>query len=62
MRYAKNLRLDRARHDLITTGKSMNELAKELGFSNQFHFSREFKAKFGVSPTAYRRAQRGLVV
>lgn len=62
MRYAKNLRLDRARHELITTGKSMRELGEELGFSNQFHFSREFKAKFGVSPTEYRRTQRGLVV
>ena len=38
------------------------DLALELGFSSDAHFSRSFGRKFGMSPSAYRRspAQRGL--
>jgi AraC family transcriptional regulator of arabinose operon len=32
------------------------EIAAEVGFGSAFYFSRQFRAHFGVSPTAYRRA------
>lgn len=34
------------------------EIAQLFGFYDEFHFSRRFKAKFGVTPTQYRRAAR----
>ena len=34
------------------------DLALEFGFSSDAHFSRSFRHRFGVSPSAYRRAPR----
>lgn len=38
---------------LLQRGKSSKEVTRELGFSNQFHFSRIFKAHFGINASAY---------
>jgi AraC-like DNA-binding protein len=35
---------------------SLGEIATEVGFQNQFHFSRSFKQAFGVPPTTMRQA------
>ena len=40
------------------TGGSESEIAEQVGFSNQFHFSREFKLKNAVAPSVYRRQHR----
>ena len=32
------------------------EIAAEVGFESAFYFSRQFRARFGVSPTSYRQA------
>jgi AraC-like DNA-binding protein len=39
------------------TSLSVNEIALELGFHDNGHFSRFFKAKMGSSPIAWRRRQ-----
>mgnify|MGYP002604646295 CR=1 FL=1 len=39
---------------LTYTRKSVKEIAAALGFSDQYYFSGCFKARTGVSPTAYR--------
>ena len=47
-------RVETAQRLLIYTRKSVKEIAAALGFSDQYYFSGCFKARTGVSPTAYR--------
>lgn len=47
-------RLSHAEALLKTTEKSINAIVEESGFESGSHFSRVFKAKFGISPLHYR--------
>ena len=51
-RYSVNRRLDSARR-LILQGLPLIELALATGFADQAHFSRLFKAAFGMPPGKY---------
>ncbi len=62
MAYVKELRLAEARRLLSATALPVSEVAEAAGFANQFHFSREFRAASGQTPTAYRRAHSVLTV
>lgn len=58
MRWLWEERLQRAREllrDARQAGRSITEIAFELGFSDAAHFSRSFRARFGVTPSACRR-------
>jgi AraC-like DNA-binding protein len=52
------LRLQRAGNFLARSNMPVGQVAKLCGFDNQFHFSRAFKALFGVSPRAFRAGER----
>jgi AraC-like DNA-binding protein len=39
--------------DLLRGGKSVKETASQLGYQHQQHFSREFKAYWGCSPSTH---------
>ena len=52
-RYLLMRRLDFAREQL-GQGRPLVEVALEAGFADQAHFSRMFKATFGVTPARYR--------
>ena len=52
-RYLLMRRLDFAREQLAR-GRSLVEVAIQAGFADQAHFSRMFKATFGVTPARYR--------
>ncbi len=54
-RYMMNLRLERARHLLVQTEMSVVEVAIACGFENPGHFSRIYRASYGVSPMQQRR-------
>lgn len=41
---------------LIHTGYSAARIAADLGFADGSHFGRAFKARFGATPAAFRRA------
>ena len=56
-RYALNRRLDRARK-AISTGQSLASLAQDSGFADQAHFTRKFKAAYGITPARYRALTR----
>ena len=56
-RYLLMRRLDFAREQLAQ-GRSLVEVALEAGFADQAHFSRMFKATFGITPARYRAASR----
>jgi AraC family transcriptional activator of tynA and feaB len=52
-------RLDGCRSDLENrSDRSISEIAFAWGFSSSAHFSRAFRKRFGVTPTAFRRGDR----
>ena len=53
-------RLDGCRGDLARqSDRTISEIAFAWGFSSSAHFSRAFRKRFGVTPTAFRRGDRG---
>ena len=46
--------IDLAKERIFDTSKSLSEISYELGFKYPQHFTRFFKQKMGISPTAYR--------
>ncbi|MEK5334229.1 helix-turn-helix transcriptional regulator [Lysinibacillus sp. FSL W8-0992] len=51
--YLINYRMERA-SDLLKVGNfAINDIAISVGYANPLYFSRVFKKKFGVSPSAY---------
>lgn len=52
--YLIRLRLNKAEELLQTTSLSVSEVAFSCGFNDLCHFSRLFKRRFGVSPSARR--------
>ena len=56
MRYVQKIKIDRAINLLMSTDKSILYIGILLGFYDQSHFSRAFKAMVGVSPTVYRNS------
>ena len=57
--YLHLLRIHRACQLLSGTGLSIKEIANRVGYQDPFHFSRQFKAFQGVSPTAFRENAHG---
>ncbi|MBD3241111.1 MAG: helix-turn-helix domain-containing protein [Chitinivibrionales bacterium] len=62
MEYVKRMRLEEGRRLLCSSDAPIGRVAGSVGFANQFHFAREFKAGYGTTPRAFRRAHGGLVV
>jgi AraC-like DNA-binding protein len=57
--YHLHVRLDEAKRRL-TRGEPMAQVAADLGFADQSHFSRRFRGTFGVTPGGWRRATAAL--
>lgn len=53
--YLSDLRLDRAKNDLLEGNKQATEIAFELGYCSLQHFSNAFRKKFGIAPSKVRR-------
>lgn len=53
--YINNRRLDKAKELLNITDLPISEIAYEIGFQDSLYFTRLFKKKIGVPPTAYRK-------
>lgn len=54
--YLLNARVNRGRQ-LLNQGQALAEVAYQLGFADQSHFQRVFKAHVGVTPGQYRGTQ-----
>ncbi len=54
-RFLIRYRLTRASQLLVRTDQIISRIAQETGFFDHSHFSREFRAMFGVSPGRYRK-------
>jgi len=55
LRYLQRRRIERAQFRIHDTAAGVAEIAAELGFCDQFHFSRVFRAITGCSPLQYRK-------
>lgn len=54
LQYQLNIRINKAKAILSETYLTVGEIADQLGFSSVYYFSRLFRNKTGLSPTAYR--------
>jgi AraC family transcriptional regulator len=57
--HRRRRRIEWARDRLIEGDRSIAELALDAGYCDQAHFTRAFRARFGLSPTEFRRLERG---
>ncbi|MBO1193637.1 helix-turn-helix domain-containing protein [Lactobacillus delbrueckii subsp. lactis] len=48
-------RINKAKKKLCNTEASIGQIAKEVGFLNQFNFTRSFKNSLELSPENYRK-------
>ena len=53
--YIRELRLDQAAQELLSSDKSLVEIAASVGFYDQSHFTNAFRLKMGVSPAQFRK-------
>jgi AraC-like DNA-binding protein len=53
--YSSRLRLRKALHLLMNSRKTLTSIAIDLGFYDESHFSKAFRAEFGVSPHSVRK-------
>jgi iron complex transport system substrate-binding protein len=56
--YLKRARLEKARTLLMITDKTVTRVAEELGYSDIYLFSNQFKQHYGMSPSTYQRNLR----
>ena len=54
--YQNNNRITQAKRLLENSNASIEEISGSLGFSNACYFSRTFKKRIGISPSAYRKS------
>lgn len=54
-RYVEDMVFLAAQKRLLETDAPLSEISDELGFCDQFYFSRRFRQRYGESPGSYRR-------
>lgn len=57
MHFLRRCRVEAARTLLLTTPLPLKAIARQVGFSDEYHFSRTFRQFTGVPPTRMRRQQ-----
>ncbi|GBF73828.1 hypothetical protein PA598K_02150 [Paenibacillus sp. 598K] len=62
MDYVHQVRIERAKTLLHTSSRDMLSIAHQVGFKDEFYFSRRFKQQEGVSPTVYLRKRQPRVI
>ena len=58
LRYLRELRIERARRLLEETSLPIREVMRQSGCTDKSHFSKDFRARFGVGARQYRAAFR----
>ena len=56
--YQLQLRIDRAKEMLAASNKSIEEIARTVGYEDSFYFSRLFFSRENQSPSAYRKLHK----
>ena len=55
--YLLDLKIGRAKHMLVNSKKTLAEIASNLCFSSEYHFSNTFKKRVGISPDKFRKSK-----
>ncbi len=58
--YLNDIRIERAKLLLVTSGKSIEEISYSVGYESPKYFTRIFKSIVGMSPSAFTRQQKSL--
>lgn len=58
-RYVLERRVERARELIDSSGRSLADIAFDVGFSSQSHMTAVFREHFGITPGKYRRSRGG---
>ena len=60
--YATELRLQQAKRLMAESGTKLREIAHQVGYADEFYFSRKFKKMIGVPPVVYMKSRRRKLV
>lgn len=58
MDYLTELRMIRARELMVRSRARLRDIAHQVGYQDEFYFSRKFKKEIGMSPTVYMKSRR----
>ncbi|AWB43786.1 AraC family transcriptional regulator [Paenibacillus sp. CAA11] len=53
MEYMTQLRMDKAKRLMAVSNLKLRDIAHQIGYQDEFYFSRKFKKEVGVSPSVY---------
>ncbi|MCL6459603.1 MAG: AraC family transcriptional regulator [Gorillibacterium sp.] len=62
MDYITQLRIDRAKQFMAGAELRLRDIAHQVGYNDEFYFSRKFKKEVGVSPSLYMKSRRRRIV
>lgn len=54
----RNLRLDRAKRELVQTDHSLQQIANDVGLGDQFQLCKVFRRELGISPNEFRKQRK----
>ena len=55
----RQIRLDRAKREIAQSKRPLAEIARDVGFGNRLCMYDVFRRELGMTPSAYRKQQRG---
>ncbi|GED61035.1 AraC family transcriptional regulator [Brevibacillus formosus] len=58
MDYLAELRISRAKQMMVQSHAKLRDIAHQVGYNDEFYFSRKFKKAVGVSPTLYMKSRQ----
>ncbi|WP_165867489.1 helix-turn-helix domain-containing protein [Paenibacillus pinisoli] len=58
LQYLNDMRMDKAKLLLSDGEDKLSDIAQQIGFANEYYFSRRFKQTIGIAPGQYRRNHR----
>ncbi|MED1665839.1 ABC transporter substrate-binding protein [Brevibacillus laterosporus] len=62
MEYVAELRLQQAKRLMAQSDARLRDIAHQVGYADEFYFSRKFKKEIGVSPNVYMKSRRRKLV
>ncbi|PZM63355.1 AraC family transcriptional regulator [Paenibacillus dendritiformis] len=60
--YITEVRIRHAKRMMLQADARLRDIAQQVGYSDEFYFSRKFKQQIGVAPTVYMKKRRRKIV